>query len=313
MKDKRYREILRMYAILLIGGGILVFAQNDSGIAETPSTSRTTPSSAVTEVAKPGQSRIVDLGDDKFLELVWIPSGTFMMGGETSAEEVAKLSAGKAKYFANEHPQHEVTISRGFWLGKYEVTQEQWEAVMDSNPSDCRGEKNLPVENVTWDDCQEFLRKLNVLSGPGFRLPSEAEWEYACRAGTTSAFCFGETISTEQVNYDGRYTYDTGLKSICRYKTTPVGSFPANAWGVHDMHGNVWEWCADYYDEAYYGQSPKVDPQGPRIGELRTIRGGSWISYPVGCRSAYRYGYLPSTIKGNHIGFRIACSCVFRR
>ena len=149
--------------------------------------------------------------------------------------------------------------------GVYTVTQEQWQAVMGNNPSHFKGEKNLPVEKVSWDDCQEFIKKLREKDKKPYRLPTEAEWEYACRAGTTTPFHFGETISTDQANYNGNFTYGNGKKGVYRKKTTPVGSFPANAWGLHDMHGNVWQWCQDWYGD--YPQKDVVDPQGPEKGD----------------------------------------------
>src|SRR5262249_37460653 len=182
------------------------------------------------------------------------------------------------------------------------------------HPSIFKGE-TLPVECVSWDDCQEFVKKLCQKTGKRFRLPTEAEWEYACRAGTTTPFYFGETISTDQANYDGNYTYEAlpkppaayvtrvimwllgpslyrkGKKGVYREKTTPVGSFPANAWGLFDMHGNVWEWCEDWYGP--YAKEDIKDPQGVNNGVARVLRGGSWDNGPRNCRSARRLGFLP--------------------
>src|SRR5262249_43140137 len=144
------------------------------------------------------------------------------------------------EFLRGDETQHKVTLTRGFYMGVYPVTQEEWQAVMGKNPSRFKGEKNLPVEMVTWDDCQKFIKKLQAKDkgGKAYRLPTEAEWEYACRAGTTTPFHFGETISTEQANYDGNSVYGNGNKGAFRKKTTPVGTFPGNAWGLHDMHGN---------------------------------------------------------------------------
>jgi formylglycine-generating enzyme required for sulfatase activity len=166
------------------------------------------------------------------MEFVLIPAGKFMMGSP-------KSEAGRSD---SEDTQHGVTIAAPFYLGKYEVTQGEWKAVMGSNPSMFKGDDRLPVEGVSWDDCQEFITRLNAKKdGYVYRLPSEAEWEYACRAGTATAFSFGETITAEQVNYDGNYPYGNAPKGEYRGKTTRVGSFPPNAWGLYDMHGNVWE------------------------------------------------------------------------
>jgi formylglycine-generating enzyme required for sulfatase activity len=184
------------------------------------------------------------------MKFVWIPPGSFMMGSP-------KGEKGRA---ANE-TQHKVTLTKGFFMGVYTVTQEQWKEVMGNNPSFFRGKKNLPVENVTWNDCQEFVKKLREKDKKAYRLPTEAEWEYACRAGTTTPFYFGETISTDQANYDGNSVYGNGKKGIYRGKTTPVGSFPPNAFGLYDMHGNLWQWCQDWGGE--YPQKDVLDPQGP--------------------------------------------------
>ena len=193
----------------------------------------------------------------------------------------------------DDETQHKVTLTKGFYMGVYTVTQEQWQAVMGNNPSVFKGEKNLPVENVSWDDCQEFIKKLREKDKKLYRLPSEAEWEYSCRAGTTTPFHFGQTISTDQANYNGNFAYGDGKKGLYREKTTPVGSFPANAWGLHDMHGNVSQWCQDIYGD--YPQKDVVDPQGAEKGQLRVLRGGSWDHSPQFCRSACRYGSGPGT------------------
>src|SRR4029077_11940354 len=153
------------------------------------------------------------------------------------------------------------------------------------NPSKLKGEKNLPVENVSWEDCQEFCKKLREKDMKPYRLPTEAEWEYACRAGTTTPFHFGETISTDQANF-----WVSGNNGA-RKKTTPVGSFPANAFGLHDMHGNVWQWCQDLYDD--YPQKDVVDPQGPNTGKVRVQRGGSFLHSRIRSRSAFPVKFDP--------------------
>jgi sulfatase modifying factor 1 len=211
------------------------------------------------------------------MKFVWIPPGTFLMG--TPKEEVGRDP--------NE-TQHKVTMTKGFYMGVYTVTQEQWQEVMGNNPSYFKGEKNLPVETVSWDDSQDFLKKLREKDKDkkGYRLPTEAEWEYACRAGTTTPFHFGETISTDQANYRGDLVYGNGKKGAYRQKTMPVGSFPANAWGLYDMHGNGFQWCQDWYGD--YPQNDTVDPRGPENGQDRVLRGGSWYLGPVHCRSAFR-------------------------
>src|ERR1019366_1404201 len=154
------------------------------------------------------------------MKFVWIPPGNFVMG-----------SPKEEKKRVDNETQHKVTLSKGFYMGVYRVTQEEWQAVMGKNPSTFKGEKNLPVEQVSWEDCQEFIKKLREKDKKPYRLPTEAEWEYSCRAGTKTPFCFGETISTDQANYNGSKIYGTGKKGVLRGKIIPVGSFPANAWG----------------------------------------------------------------------------------
>ena len=228
------------------------------------------------------------------MKLVLIPASKFMMGSSPSEE---------GRGF--DETQHKVTLSKGFYMGVYQVTQEQWQAIMGNNPSHFKGERNLPVEKVSWDDCQEFLRKLSDQDGHSYRLPTEAEWECACRAGTTAPFYFGHTISTNQANYDGNYPYGNSKKGIYRQKTTPVGSFPGNAWGLYDMHGNVWEWCQDGYDPNYYKNSPREDPPGPAQGSRRVIRGGGWDGDGLDCRSAVR-SWSGRDSRGSGLGFRVA-------
>ena len=206
---------------------------------------------------------------------------------------------------ANE-TQHKVTLTKGFYMSVYTVTQEQWQAVMGNNPSVFKGEKNLPVDQVSWEDCQEFVKKLREKDKKAYRLPAEAEWEYACRAGTKTPFHFGETISTDQANYFGEAVYGDGKKGKYRGKTTPVGSFPANAWGLHDMPGNVWQWCEDRY--ADYPQKDVDDPQGAEKGDFRVLRGGSWIGDPWNCRSAFRRWYEPG-YRFFNFGCRV-CFCL---
>jgi len=232
------------------------------------------------------------------MKFTWIPPGSFMMG--SPKEEKERLP---------DESQHKVTLTKGFYMGVYTVTQEQWQAVMGNNPSHFKGEKNLPVEQVSWNDCQEFIKKLREKDKDkkAYRLPTEAEWEYSCRAGTTTPFHFGETISTDQANYYGEAVYGNGKVGVYRKKTTPVGTFPANAWGLHDMHGNLWQWCQDWY-AAEYPKNDVTDPQGPEKGTLRVLRGGSWYSYPEYCRSAFRFRYVPGGRSGIY-GCRL-CFCL---
>jgi formylglycine-generating enzyme required for sulfatase activity len=224
------------------------------------------------------------------MKFVGCPAGTFLMGSPQGEE-------GRD----DDETQHPVTLSHGLYLAAYPVTQGQWQAVMGSNPSKFAGE-DRPVESVSWEDCQEFCRKLSGRDGQRYRLPTEAEWEYACRSGTTTPFSFGKTISTEQANYNGEFTYGTGRKGVNRRQTTPVGSFPANAWGFFDLHGNVWEWCQDGYGP--YPLTAIKDPQNVSGGAARVLRGGAWCLDPANCRSARRHKSAPAN-RGSGVGCRV--------
>jgi formylglycine-generating enzyme required for sulfatase activity len=219
----------------------------------------------------------------------------------------------------SERPQHEVTIEP-FFMGKYQVTQEQWRFVaqlpqvnrdLEQDPSRFKGD-NRPVEQVSWEDAVEFCDRLSQYTGRTYRLPSEAEWEYACRAGTTTPFHFGETITTDLANYDGNSTYGDGVKGVDRGETTAVGSFGvANNFGLYDMHGNVYEWCQDHWHNNYEGAPTDGSAwlSNKKDSNRRLLRGGSWYYHPDYCRSAYRnafnldYYYL-------NIGFRVVCSAM---
>jgi len=216
-----------------------------------------------------------NLGEGIELEMVSIPGGSFLMG---SPEDEGS---------DRERPQHRVLVPP-FFLGRYPVTQQQYEAVMGENPSDFKG-ANRPVEQVSWNDATEFCQRLSQKTGKTYRLPSEAEWEYACRAGTTTSFYFRETITTDLANYNGNYTYGLAPKGVWRKETTDVGSFPPNAFGLYDMNGNVWEWCQDVWHDNYNG-APTDGSAWESGGEsfYRLLRGGSWDSGPRYCRSAYR-------------------------
>ena len=229
------------------------------------------------------------------MKFVRIPAGSFMMGSPSS----------EPKRDSNE-TQHRVTLSKPFYLQTTEVTQGQWQAVMGNNPSyfsSCGD--NCPVEQVSWNDCQEFIRKLNQREGNGaYRLPTEAEWEYACRAGMTGPFNTGmDCLYTNQANYDGNYPLPGCSKGQYHRKTVPVGSFRPNAWGLYDIHGNVWEWCSDWIWD-YPGGSVS-DPKGPSSGNLRVRRGGNWDLGARFCRSAYRDGKEPDG-RSYYGGFRVA-------
>jgi len=226
--------------------------------------------------------------------LVEIPPGHFMMGSPSS--EVGRGS---------DELQHEVTISRPFFLGRFEVTQQEWRDVMGAAPShfaDCG--LTCPVEQVNFLDIKDFLSRLNDAEGPFiYRLPTEAEWEYACRAGTVTPFSTGENLTTDQANYDGRFPYRSFAAGIFRGRPTPVGTLAANAWGVADMHGNLWEWTSDWYGP--YPADTAVDPHGAPSGTFHVIRGGSWLFDANSARCALRYTHRPID-HGFSLGFRVA-------
>jgi uncharacterized protein (TIGR02996 family) len=240
----------------------------------------------------------VPLRDKLALELVLVPPGSYWMGSHgAGVPEDADT---------DELPRHRVNLTRGFYLGVSPVTQSQWEAVLNEAPSHFRG-KDRPVERVNWYSAARFCTTLAERTNLPFRLPTEAEWEYACRAGSATLFSCGDVLTTDQANFDGNYTYRDSPKGIYRHQTTSVGTFPANAWGLHDLHGNVWEWCADWFGEGYYQLSPGDDPPGPESGEVRVLRGGSWFFSPRPCRTTYRF-YDSPTSEDDDYGCRPAMS-----
>jgi uncharacterized protein (TIGR02996 family) len=248
------------------------------------------------------------------MQLALIPAGAFLMGSPDSEAERGDW----------EGPQHEVEVTRPFYLGVFPVTQGQWQRVMGTNPSyfcsrgagkkEVRGldTRDFPVEQVSWEDAVAFCQKLSELPEEKrakrlYRLPSEAEWEYACRGGasTYQPFHFGTSLSSAQANFDGNFPYGGAAKGPYLKRTTPVGSYHPNAWGLFDMHGNVWEWCQDWLDAEYYKQSPRRDPPGPPEGSDRVFRGGSWGVRGWNCRSADRNWFGPG-IRFDFLGFRVA-------
>ena len=239
--------------------------------------------------------------EDIELELISVPSGRFLMG-----------SVGHSCCF-DESPQHPVTVP-AFWMGKYPVTQAQWKAVaalpiidleLEDDPSFFKGDRR-PVERVSWEDAIEFCARLSRLTGQKYRLPSEAEWEYACRAGTTTPFCFGETIDPSWANYAGSDDDDVySPLSLSRQETTPVGRFFCNAFELYDMHGNVWEWCADRWHDNY-NNAPSDGSAWNTGGDenIRVARGGSWDFTAWACRSAFRY-WFDCEYRRDDLGFRV--------
>ena len=255
------------------------------------------------------------LAEGVALTMVRIPAGSFAMG----APETEGGSSDR------ERPVHRVTL-REFLMGQTSITQAQWRAVamgkpaksgqvrptkLDPDPSRFKGDQR-PVEQVSWHDAMEFCRRLSQRTARHYTLPSEAQWEYACRAGTTTPFHFGETISAELANYDARKVYGDSEKGEYRQQTTEVASFPANPWGLHDMHGNVWEWCLDHWHDSYAGAPEdgsawlNEDANKSQDQNWRLLRGGSWSNDPRYCRSAYRNNNHPDN-RNHNIGFRVCC------
>lgn len=241
--------------------------------------------------------------------MVAIGPGRFSMGSPES--EVAREH--------DEGPLTEVVLSRRFWLARHEVTQREWESLMGNNPSRFRQSPDLPVEEVSWEEASAYCRRLTqrereagrLPTGYEYRLPTEAEWEYACRAGTTTATAFGDHLDSTQANLDGSSPYNVTSNGPNRGRPATVGSYPANAWGFHDMHGNVWEWCFDWYSDRLPG-GDVTDPHGPQKGIYRAVRGGGWSSAAKYCRSSYRRSGLSPSHSDSHIGFRVACALVLQ-
>jgi len=252
------------------------------------------------------RQKVEDLGNDISLEMVYIPGGSFLMGSPENEERRNK----------NESPQHQVTL-QPFYMSKYPITQEQYKVIIGENPSSFKkgmffrrnfnGDK-CPVENVSWHQAREFCAELSKKTGKTYKLPTESQWEYACRAGITTPFYFGETITSELANYNGNYRYGNAPKGQYREKTTDVGSFPPNAFGLYDMHGNVWEWCQDIGHDDYNGAP--TDGSAWETGgnsNTRVLRGGCWVNYSWDCRCAGRL-YYDADFFIDDWGFRIVSS-----
>jgi formylglycine-generating enzyme required for sulfatase activity len=299
----------------------------------------------ITTVATYGRFRRFDVRADEELRLptrtladsltgmtfVELPPGRFTMG--SAASEIGRNP---------DETLHDVTITRSFLMGRYEVTQQEWRIVMGTSPSTFSGcGPKCPVESVTYEEVQQFIQKLNDKAraastlarastaptgapptvappaavpsaapfGDGarlrYRLPTEAEWEYACRAGTTGPFSTGENLTTAQANYNGKFPYGSAPPGAYRQRPVPVGSFPLNPWGLGDMHGNVWEWTSDWYSPYAESRAEDIDPHGPATGDTRVIRGGSWYFDANSARCALRYTHAPRD-KGFSLGFRLA-------
>ncbi|HEX3043525.1 MAG TPA: formylglycine-generating enzyme family protein [Bacillota bacterium] len=235
-----------------------------------------------------------ELGNGVILEIVSLPGGSFRMGSRPMEGT------------EDERPQHFVNLEP-FLISKYPVTQEQWATIMNWTPPYRFQGKKRPVDRVSWDQTQEFCQKLSLKTGHNYRLPSETEWEYACRVGTSTAFYFGETITTDLANYVGEHTYLSGPKGIYRHQTTDAGSFPPNAFGIYDLGGNVWEWCLDAWHDNYQGAPADGSPWEIHGSIERVVRGGCWHDPPNLCRSASRLKFVAKD-PDDFIGFRLALS-----
>lgn len=236
-----------------------------------------------------GSAKVISLPHDVSMEFVFIPPGSFYMGSDTSEKD----------RHGDEGPVRHVSITKGFYLGKFEVTQAQWMAVMKNNPSIFQNTDdwyNYPVDNVSWNDCREYISRLNSLGLGVFRFPTEAEWEYACRAGTISRYYWGDDPDDWQV-----YEYAWAF-SRAEGKSHPAGEKKPNPWGLYDMSGNMWEWCSDWREP--YLPVDTINPTGQASGTSKIYRGGSWFNKPATLRSANRNGHEPDT-KGTNSGFRI--------
>ncbi|MFP4029834.1 MAG: formylglycine-generating enzyme family protein [Candidatus Brocadiia bacterium] len=251
------------------------------------------------------------------IKFILIPAGKFTMGGSAPAEKTAERYGGEARVFGDEHPQHQVIITKPFYMSATEVTQEQYEAVMELNPSRFKSPEN-PVEYLDWSNAKDFCEKLSKKAGKTVRLPTEAQWEYACRAGSKTAFCFGGDKS-DLPHYAWFYR-NSGDKLLpegtersakkceeLHCQPHPVAKKKPNNWGLYDMHGNVWEWCRDWSDEDYYEKSPKRNPTGPGNGSMRILRGGSWNFCAWQCRSGHRFMMFPWICACTY-GFRVVMS-----
>jgi formylglycine-generating enzyme required for sulfatase activity len=245
----------------------------------------------------------VDLGEGESLRLIQIPAGDFLMGSPANEPERSD----------DEGPQHRVRLA-GFLLGQTPVTQGQWGVVarwpkleldLSPDPSRFKGARR-PVEQVSWEQAMEFCHRLSQRTDLPFALPSEAQWEYACRAGSTTPFAFGDTITPELANYAGCYSYANGPQGEYRQETSQVGMFAANGWGLYDMHGNVSEWCLDTWHGSYEGAPTDGSPWLTGTDSRKLLRGGSWVGFPGSCRSAFRSHYRPVYAFGL-VGFRVVC------
>jgi formylglycine-generating enzyme required for sulfatase activity/outer membrane protein assembly factor BamB len=302
---------MKRLAFLSLAFGVLANGCGKQGSAEHDPSSAVGASRLAAPVQAGRRAGPTTLSNSLGMKLALIPAGEFLMGSPDTDPAAS----------ADEKPQHRVRISRPFYLGVTEVTQAQYQKVMGSNPSFFAptgpgkdrvvglNTAQFPVEQVRWHDAQAFCRRLTALpaekrAGRTYRLPTEAEWEYACRAGTTTPFHFGAALSSRLANFNGNFPSRGASPGPFLARTAEVGSYRPNAFGLYDMHGNVWEWCSDWFDKDYYRHSPRDDPAGPSSGSVRVIRGGEWYGDARDCRSAFRYADLPEG-RFYVLGFRV--------
>ncbi|WP_435020542.1 bifunctional serine/threonine-protein kinase/formylglycine-generating enzyme family protein [Tundrisphaera sp. TA3] len=322
--DLRRASVLALLVATCVATGLSGFAPTrlPASPAARPAAPHLPSLIAVTKGVARRPAPLATLTNGIGMNLVLLPSGKFLMGAPEEEPEASD----------DEKPQHRVRIEQAFYMGAYEVTQGEYQKVMGVNPSwfaATGGGKahvagldtsRFPVEQVSWKDAVSFCNKLSDLEGlrrcyadgeasiegaDGYRLPTEAEWEYACRAGTTTAFAFGDRITSNEANFDGEFTYNDSRPGVARERSTQVGSFPGNAFGLFDMHGNVSEWCADGYDGSYQPLSQGDDPDDPEDSSVRMVRGGGMMNIPRHCRSATRLRQV-NYFRSNVVGFRVA-------
>jgi len=270
------------------------------------STGAQAKSSKQPKTAGPRQMTL-DLGKGVTMKFVLVPAGEFMMGCKFPPAEAAKKYGGKESNYASEYPRHKVTVSEPFYMGVYEVTQSQWAAVMDSKPYDgkmlTRIGPDYPASWVHWNEAMEFCGKLSKKIGKTVTLPSEAQWEYACRAGSDTEYCYGDDPSklSDYGWWRGNMVDNKKAKTYAR----KGGGRKPNAWGLYDMHGNVWEWCRDWFNKDFYAKKNKVDPVNTKEGKNPSVRGGSWYNDPIHLRSAARNSWCGANYRHYNYGFRV--------
>jgi len=253
----------------------------------------------------------LDLGKGATMKLVLIPAGDFLMGGKFSAAEAIKRFGGNPNHYQSELPRHKVTISRPFYMGIYEVTQSQWESLMDSKPYDGKmATKTGPDYPASWvhsNEAMEYCGKLSKKIGKTVTLPTEAQWEYACRAGSDTVFCYGD--DPKKISDYGWWHGNMIDNDKGKTYTRKGGLKKPNAWGLYDMHGNAWEWCRDWYSKDFYASGENVDPEYTKETKLRTARGGSWYNGSIHMRSAARNSWTGPNYRHYNYGFRVVVEC----